>query len=183
MPEFSLVLRGYNTHQVDEVVAQVEGTLGRRRLEGGPITFKQLTWTSFEVVMRGYDRFEVDGAMRCYRRELAELEGREPPDEEADGGLAMLMGSWVVPAELLERIRSAHRFRVRWRGYDRHQVEQYLARIWMALDRDDPGDYGELEPITPAELVNLPFDVVLRGYEMGAVEQAIDRYRRELAGA
>lgn len=185
MTEFSLVLRGYDPQQVDELVAQVEGTLGRGPLKGKPITLKQLSWSGFEVVMRGYDRFEVDGAMRRYRRELAELEGVELADDEPDGGLDFVLGSGAtpgIPPGLAEQIERAHEFRVRWRGYDRAQVGHFIVRLWAELGTDKLQDYSvEAESLSPAELVDPGFDVVLRGFDMAAVDDAIASYRRQLA--
>jgi DivIVA domain-containing protein len=180
MPEFSLVLRGYNTHQVDEVVAQVEGTLGRRRLEGGPITFKQLTWTSFEVVMRGYDRFEVDGVMRGYRNELAAHEGVELPADEpaSDNSLAIVLGEPVEDhGEIWTPRDPEQEFPIRFRGYDRHQVDRLIARARATLGHTGGSDG---EPVTREELNNPGFDLVLRGYDRREVDIAIGRYLKEL---
>lgn len=178
MPEFSLVLRGYDPRQVDELVAHVEGTLGRGPLPGRPMTLKQLSWSAFEVVMRGYDRFEVDGALRRYRRELAELEGVELPDDEPDGGLDLVLGgpprgTPALPAELEREIGG---FALRWRGYDQRQVAWLLLRIWVALGLTTQ----DLDPPEPEQLADPDFDVVLRGYDMAAVDEALARYRRRL---
>ncbi|SEG05085.1 DivIVA domain-containing protein [Thermomonospora echinospora] len=188
MPEFSMVLRGYDPRQVDDVVAQLEGTLGRAPLSGAPITLKHLGWTTFDVVLRGYDRFEVDGAMRRYRRELAALEGVELPDDEPDGGLAFVLGDRPaarpeLPPELREEIRREHGFTVRWRGYDRHQVDRFITRLWGHLGRYSLRAYGlDPDPLEAWELNEPGFDVVLRGYDMAAVDQAVAGYRRQLAG-
>ncbi|REE94988.1 DivIVA domain-containing protein [Thermomonospora umbrina] len=212
MPEFSVVLRGYDPQQVDDVVAQLEGTLGRAPLRGAPITLKHLGWTSFDVVMRGYDRFEVDGAMRRYRRELAALEGVALTDDEPDGGLDFILGGGgeadglvgaraygvpvadggavrpgggpiVVPEELLDEVRHEHRLVVRWRGYDRAQVEHFLVRVWARLGHRSMDVYGlEPAPIENWELGAPMFDVVLRGYAVRTVDEVVERYRAALLG-
>ncbi|WP_289009396.1 hypothetical protein [uncultured Thermomonospora sp.] len=202
MPKFSMVLGGYDPRQVDEMVAKLEGTLGRAPLQGPPVTLKLLEWTSFSVALRGYDRFEVDGAMRRYRRELAALEGVELTDDEPDGGLSLVLGEpepepghepehrsgpelqrLHLPLELREEIRREHGLAVRWRGYDRHQVEQFVVRIWGRLGRYSLRAYRiEPEPLEDRELDEAAFDIVLRGYDMAAVHRMLADYRRRLTG-
>jgi DivIVA domain-containing protein len=184
MPEFSVVLRGYDRRQVDEVVARVEATLGRLPLHGKPMTLKEFGWIEFDVVTRGYDRFEVDGQMRTYRRELAAREGVELTyDPEPDAGLALVLGS--EPGDLGDfqpsdpvttEIRGEHSFPIRFRGYDRAQVNALIARIWGTLGRVPL----EGEPVTREELNDPRLDVVLRGYDRTTVDQAIGRYLRDL---
>jgi DivIVA domain-containing protein len=198
MPEFSVVLRGYDRRQVDEVVARVEATLGRAPLRGKPMTLKEFGWIEFDVVTRGYDRFEVDGLMRSYRRELAAYEGVELAYEpEPDAGLALVLGtpppdhSGDYPSSgdfpnsgdfqptadpVMTEIRGEHSFPVRFRGYDRAQVNALIARIWGTLGRVPL----EGEPVTREELNNPRLEVVLRGYDRAAVDQAIGRYLRDL---
>ncbi|MCW2918512.1 MAG: hypothetical protein JWN52_6580 [Actinomycetia bacterium] len=190
MPEFSVVLRGYNRHQVDELVAQVEGTLGRGPLTGEPIDLKRFGWVEFDVMFRGYDRFEVDGAMRRYRRELAEKEGVElPAVENLDSGLSLVLGD--PPGEaprhysVIEQIRREHAFPIRMRGYDRGQVDAIVARLWATLGR--PAADGravtveELGPaVTRHELNHLELTVVARGYDRREVDHALGLYLREL---
>jgi DivIVA domain-containing protein len=192
MPEFSVVLRGYNRLQVDALVSQVEGTLGRGPLTGEPINLKRFGWIEFDIAMRGYDRFEVDGAMRRYRRELAAREGIELDDdqpEDLDSGLSLLLGGSSEQApqhySVLAQIRQEHDFSLRWRGYDRGQVDAVIGRIWMTLGRsttDGPPTTGP-EPglaITPQELDRLEPSIVVRGYDRREVDHALGLYLREL---
>ncbi|MBO2453689.1 DivIVA domain-containing protein [Actinomadura barringtoniae] len=185
MPEFSVVLRGYDRRQVDEVVARVEGTLGRAPLYGRPVTLKEFGWIEYDVVARGYDRFEVDGQMRNYRRELAAREGVELAYEpEQDAGLSLVLGSGSrdpgdsLPTTdpLTTEIRGEHSFPIRFRGYDRAQVNALIARIWGTLGRVPL----EGEPVTREELNNPRLDIVIRGYDRTTVDQAIGRYLRDL---
>jgi len=195
IPEFSVVLRGYDRRQVDEVVARVEATLGRAPLHGRPITLKEFGWIEYDVVARGYDRFEVDGQMRNYRRELAALEGVELGyDPEPDAGLSLVLGSGAgsgvgsgsgsrdpgdsqpTADPVTTEIRGEHSFPIRFRGYDRAQVNALIARIWGTLGRVPL----EGEPVTREELNNPRLEIVLRGYDRATVDQAIGRYLRDL---
>ncbi|GAA2589507.1 DivIVA domain-containing protein [Actinomadura fulvescens] len=190
MPEFSVVMRGYDRRQVDELAARVEGTLGRAPLTGAPITLKEFGWIEFDIVVRGYDRFEVDGLMRTYRRELAAFEGVELPADldERDPGLGLILGSADedsagVPGgpggpggPAVSEIHGSHSFPVRFRGYDRAQVNELIARIWGTLGRAPLNGL----PVTRDELNNPRLDVVLLGYDRPAVEETLGRYLREL---
>jgi DivIVA domain-containing protein len=188
--DFSIVIRGYDRAQVDALVAQVEGTLGREPLTGAPIDLKRFRWVEFDVVVRGYDRFEVDGMMRRYRRELAEHEGVEPDeDEHGDSGLSLLLGDPDGDDggrySTLSQIRQRHDFAVRLRGYDRLEVESVILRLWTALGRtgDDGEPVSEDEPgpaITREELNRMRFTVVVRGYDRRQVDHALGLYLREL---
>jgi DivIVA domain-containing protein len=191
MPEFSVVLRGYNRQQVDALVSQVEGTLGRGPLTGQPINLKRFGWVEFDVAFRGYDRFEVDGTMRRYRRELAEHEGVELHDHEEreDSGLSLLLGDPTGETSqhysVLTQIRQQHDFSIRLRGYDRGEVDTVIHRIWVTLGRstgDGPSATLE-EPggaITRQELNRLELSVVARGYDRREVDHALGLYLREL---
>ncbi|MBA9004746.1 DivIVA domain-containing protein [Thermomonospora cellulosilytica] len=179
--EFTVVLRGYDRHQVDEMVARIEATLAGASLNGAPISAGHLGWTSFDVVLRGYDRFEVEGAMRRYRRELARLEGIELDDDEPDGGLDFVLGGkGRAPAPLLAQAAREHGLTVRWRGYDRHQVEEFLVRLWARTGHPAlRGHDVQLPPVADHEFPPY-FDVVLRGYDRRQVDEAIAGYRQRL---
>ncbi|MCW2885194.1 MAG: hypothetical protein QOE54_5056 [Streptosporangiaceae bacterium] len=191
MLDFSIVIRGYDRPQVDALVAQVEGTLGRAPLTGAPIDLKRFGWVEFDIVLRGYDRFEVDGVMRRYRRELAEHEGVEPDEPEAlaDSGLSLLLGDpdGEGPGHysLLAQIRQQHDFTIRLRGYDRREVDSVIGRIWATLGRSavggEPATGDEPGPvITREELNRMQFTVVVRGYDRREVDHALGLYLREL---
>ncbi|WP_119731070.1 hypothetical protein [Thermomonospora amylolytica] len=183
MPEFTVVLRGYDRHQVEEMVARIEATLAGAPLQGAPISARHLGWTSFDVVLRGYDRFEVDGAMRRYRRELAALEGVELDDDEPDGGLDFVLGGRARPsAELRARAAGEHGLAVRWRGYDRYQVEEFLVRVWARTGH--PALRGHDVRLAPVGDHEFPpsFDVVLRGYDRRQVDEIVAGHRLRLLG-
>jgi DivIVA domain-containing protein len=183
---FSVVLRGYDRQQVDELIAKVEGTLGRAPLHGDPLTLKRFQWVRFDVVARGYARFEVDAAMRGYRRELAAREGVElPPEEEPNVALSVLMGGDGGEESLASYARSVHDFPIRFRGYDRRQVDELMAGILATLGR--PGPDGQPlspenvnPPITRERLRAVELDIVLRGYDRRQVDDAVSRYLLEL---
>ena len=195
MAGFSVVLRGYNREQVDELVAKVEGTLGRAPLKGDPIDLKRFGWVEFDLVVRGYDPFEVDGAMRRYRRELAALEGIElPPEPDApNSALSVLFGE---PDDepgtdrdrydaLVDHARAVHDFAVRFRGYQRRQVDEFLARVLTTLGK--PGPDGRplqpenvIRPVTREQLNSVQFDMDFGGYDRRQVDDAISRHLREL---
>ncbi|GAA1290145.1 hypothetical protein Psi02_16000 [Planotetraspora silvatica] len=59
--EFDLVLRGYDRHQVNVILA---------RVDAGTITAEELLETSFTVVMRGYDRHQVWDAIKGFAKAL-----------------------------------------------------------------------------------------------------------------
>lgn len=175
MTGFSVVLRGYDPRQVDDLLARVEGTLGRRPLTGDPITLAELRTTRPPLAARGYDRFEVDGVLRGLRRELALHEGVEPGDED-DAGLALFFGGSAGAAPAPVRARHVHDFIVRLRGYDRRQVDELIERL--------QGTIGQVpltgDPVTRHELNNVRFDVVVRGYDRQQVDTTLGRYLREL---
>ena len=200
MTGFSVVLRGYNREQVDDLVAKVEGTLGRAPLRGDPIDLKRFGWVEFDLELRGYDPFEVDGVMRRYRRELAALEGVEPPEESEEPNVALSTlfggpgdhGDYGEPGtgrarddRLVDHARSVHDFATRFRGYNRRQVNEFMARVLTTLGKPGP-DGRALQPepvnlpITRAQLNSVQFDMEFGGYDRRQVDDAISRHLREL---
>ncbi|MFD0736909.1 DivIVA domain-containing protein [Planotetraspora mira] len=59
--EFDVVLRGYDRHQVNVVLA---------RVDAGTITAEELRQSSFTVAMRGYDRHQVWDAIKGFAKAL-----------------------------------------------------------------------------------------------------------------
>jgi DivIVA domain-containing protein len=66
MPQFHVLLRGYDQDEVDALVARIQGTLGQAPLENGPVTAEWVRQAHFTVVMRGYDPDAVDHALLGY---------------------------------------------------------------------------------------------------------------------
>ncbi|MEV5751257.1 DivIVA domain-containing protein [Actinoallomurus sp. NPDC052308] len=62
------------------------------------------------------------------------------------------------------------------RGYHRHQVDAFIARIEGTLGR------AQLfaPPVTAAEVGGVRFAIALRGYQGRAVDEALEEYVREL---
>jgi DivIVA domain len=79
------------------------------------------------------------------------------------------------------------RFRVVWRGYNRHQVDEYVQRLQNDAARPadtEPVD-RELSPIDQqlagffaSEDARRIFDVVLRGYDRGEVDRYLEQFDR-----
>jgi DivIVA domain-containing protein len=67
---FTIVLRGYNRTQVDELIARIDGTLGRGPATARPVTAADIRAAQFVRVMRGYAPDEVDQALAAAEREL-----------------------------------------------------------------------------------------------------------------
>jgi DivIVA domain-containing protein len=67
-------------------------------------------------------------------------------------------------------------FPIAVRGYDRHQVDAFIARIEGTLGR------AQLfaPPVTAADVGRVRFAITLRGYRGGAVDDRLEEYLREL---
>lgn len=74
MPDFGVMLRGYDQREVDELLGRIEATLGMASGSGGEVTADGVRRTCFTMVMRGYDPEAVDDVMRRYLRELERRE-------------------------------------------------------------------------------------------------------------
>jgi DivIVA domain-containing protein len=67
---FTIVMRGYNRRQVDELLARIDGTLGRGPATDRPVTAADVRAALFGKVMRGYAPSEVDEALAAAEQEL-----------------------------------------------------------------------------------------------------------------
>jgi len=73
--EIPVMMRGYDQHEVDELFAQIEATLGRGYQPYDRAVSADLARrASFTVVMRGYDTDVVDDRLLRYVRELERRE-------------------------------------------------------------------------------------------------------------
>jgi DivIVA domain-containing protein len=63
-------MRGYDRRQVDELLARIEGTLGRAPAAAVPVTAADVRAARFAKKMRGYAPLEVDEALRGAADEL-----------------------------------------------------------------------------------------------------------------
>jgi DivIVA domain-containing protein len=69
--EIPVMMRGYDTREVDELFGRIEATL---RSGAHQVTAEKVRRTHFTVVMRGYDPDTVDDTLLRY---VGELERRE----------------------------------------------------------------------------------------------------------
>ena len=74
MYSFTMVMRGYNRRQVDELVARIDGTLGRGPATDRPVTADDVRAARFDKQTRGYAPAEVDQALAAAARELQQRE-------------------------------------------------------------------------------------------------------------
>jgi DivIVA domain-containing protein len=68
---FQVVMRGYDRRQVDELLARIDGTLGRRPATLPPVTADDVRAARFAKRTRGYAPKEVDEALNAAAEELA----------------------------------------------------------------------------------------------------------------
>jgi DivIVA domain-containing protein len=135
----------------------------------------------FTMALRGYDRFQVDDHLRRLRQGSSpDLGGRFRGLPEFDVVLRGYdqrevddyLGREPDGARLEGRSRPAPvRFKVRWRGYRRFQVDEYIRRLQRATA--DAGSPRQ-EPRTGPPR----FDVALRGYDRHAVADYLRQFPR-----
>ncbi|THV43085.1 DivIVA domain-containing protein [Glycomyces buryatensis] len=65
-------------------------------------------------------------------------------------------------------------FSVRFRGYDRAQVDRAISRIRRAVDSGAPPH--------PDSLTNLGFQLTMRGYDPGEVDEYFEEVARTIRG-
>jgi cell division septum initiation protein DivIVA len=79
------------------------------------------------------------------------------------------------------------RFSVVWRGYDRHQVEEYVQQLQNAaarpadaepVDRELSSIDQQLAEFFAKEEAPRMFDVVLRGYDRKEVDRYLEQFGR-----
>lgn len=77
-PEFDVVLRGYDRHEVEDLVTRARDSLDALsggRGAGAPITSAELReGSSLSLVLRGYDRRQVDRHLELLADRLAQAE-------------------------------------------------------------------------------------------------------------
>jgi DivIVA domain-containing protein len=118
---FPIRLRGYDRAQVDDYVGRMATALDMAvmdegQIHGAPMTAADMLAAlapSFTVVMRGYDKAEVDTAVARANEALVSREA----------------------AQRVSALRELNgiRFRIRLWGYDRAQVDDFLQRTAAAL--------------------------------------------------
>lgn len=167
MARFPLVLRGYFASEVDALLLRIEATLGRGEEQVPPITAEELRETRLGVVLRGYDRHAVDGALLEYARELEQRErgDREPYVETVAGQVPWLV-KWIEEAEFsITRLRP---------GYREKDVDDFLDRVIAGLR-------GEAPALSGRDVRECVFGSSL--LRPGYKEVEVDRFLDELAAA
>ncbi len=167
MARFPLVLRGYFAGEVDALILRIEATLGRGGEPAPSITAEELRATRLGVVLRGYDRHAVDGALLEYVRELEqrELGDREPYAETVAGQVPWLV-RWIEDAEFATT-RLRH-------GYREADVDAFLDRVVAGL-------HGRASAVSGRDVRECVFGSSFLGAGYSEVE--VDRFLDELAAA
>ena len=133
------------------------------------LTSREVTAIKFGRTGRGYHRREVDafrrkvaGALLAIERNLGEATGLSA-DDVANVGFTMTMG-----------------------GYDYEEVDLFLDRVARILRTHEAVSEparpvrNPFEPLTAADLAELTFAVVFRGYQMREVDQFVERVVQSL---
>ncbi|CAL9511625.1 hypothetical protein SUDANB121_03670 [Nocardiopsis dassonvillei] len=183
VPDFDIVLRGYDRVQVTDLLNRAMTTLAAGT--GAPphpdipagtptITAAGLASAELDVVLRGFDRVQVADVLDGLARDIARL-------EEAGGGTA----APAAPAAE-EPYPPRPQLDVVLRGYEREQVSELLDRAFATLSARTgvPAPFGtppEAPPVTSAELASARFDVVLRGYDRVQVSDTLNDLARRIA--
>jgi DivIVA domain-containing protein len=150
--EFSVVLRGYDPRAVDALLAPAVAALTAGDEDARADAVAALRHAALPVVLRGFDRGQVDAAIA---RLAAQLEGASPVDGGAGHraefdvvlrgydaaavdrlvervGRALAGQSATARAEAAAAVRQAV-FALRFRGYARHQVDAFLQQAAKEL--------------------------------------------------
>ncbi|WP_306369073.1 DivIVA domain-containing protein [Nocardiopsis sp. CC223A] len=187
IPEFDVILRGYDRVQVTDLVHRVSAALAAGAgaappagVPGGtlPITSAELSSARLDVVLRGFDRVQVTDWIDGAAGELARLESR-------NGGVPAPSAPGPAAAEAPPPQPA---FDVVLRGYERTQVSDLLDRAYATLTaRTGVAAPVAVPPgtatVTADELASARFDVVLRGYDRAQVADALNDLARRIARA
>lgn len=185
IPEFDVILRGYDRVQVTDLAYRVFAALSAATgaappvevPEGTrPITSAELSAARFDVVLRGFDRTQVTDWIDGLARELARVESR-------NGDASAPPTPWIPVAETP---LAAPELDVVLRGYDRVQVADLLDRAFATLTaRTGVPAPVEVPAGTPhiasGELASARLDVVLRGYDRTQVADLLNDLAQRIA--
>jgi DivIVA domain-containing protein len=147
---FTVVLRGYDRVQVDELLAEADAALDNESEFARAAARDRLLAAKLRISLRGYDRSEVDRAIDQRRQIL-------------DGSAVAL------PASSPTETPMTWDFTVVLRGYERTEVDPLLEAAAATLAN---GDDTQRATIREA-LRQASFTVALRGYDRGQVDAAI----------
>lgn len=142
--EFSMVLRGYDPRAVGALLAPAVEAVTTTDERARAAAVAGLRRANLPVVLRGFDRVQVDGAIARLIAQLADGSVPEPAPTPVEFevvlrgfeiaavdrlveqiGLALESGSATARAGAAAAVRQAV-FAVKFRGYARHQVDQFL---------------------------------------------------------
>lgn len=184
-------LRGYDRRAVDQFLARCVRSLGERAgqlpelaavpasTSGPALDARDVREALFPVVLGGYQMAQVDAL-------LERVAGLLPGDDARPG--------WCGPAldpVALALVVAPLDLPVTLRGYDRAEVEEFLARCAHSLGdrvRQVPELAGLLcRPRTgpvlrPRDVEMVQFRVRTRGYDIEQVDALLDRVMTELGG-
>lgn len=170
MPAFPVGTRGYERAPVDALMERIEGTLGRRPLQGPTICSEEVRKARFKVVFRGYDRRAVDETLVDRIRELVAMERgpsyRPRHSEQGDGSSAQRLVEWIEKAEFkVVRMRP---------GYAIDDVDGFLDRVMAGL-------LAEAAPVSPQDIRECRFRTM--AFSSAYDEKDVDRFLDRLAAA
>ena len=147
-------LRGYERTQVDELLGRADAALaGAGEIERAAAR-DALRQAGLRITMRGYNRQYVD---RAIAKRIHLLE----------------QGQGTVPAGLID-----WEFTVVLRGFDPAKVDAALTRAEEALAGGDPRRREAAR-----DELGAGFEVLLRGYDRGQVDQVVGLFRAVLGYA
>ncbi|MER7281161.1 DivIVA domain-containing protein [Dactylosporangium sp. NPDC000244] len=157
--EFSVVLRGYDPQAVDALLVSAGAALSTADERARADAVAALRRANLPVVLRGFDRAQVDGAIAMLTAQLGGATGPESDPDLSDGssvhtaefdvvlrgydvaavdrlveqvGRALTSGSATARAEAAVAVRQAV-FAVKFRGYSRHHVDRFLQQTAREL--------------------------------------------------
>lgn len=167
MTRFPVRARGYFVSEVDALITRIEVTLNGLKKDIPPITAAELRETRLAVVVRGYDRREVDKLLQeCIRELEAHERGEDDAYRETVSGQVSWLLKWIGEAEFsITRVRP---------GYVEKDVDDFLDRVAAGLRGEAPAVSGQDAR-----------DSVFRSSFLGPgySEPEVDKFLDELAAA
>ena len=177
--------RGYERRAVDAVLARCAASLRERAAEfpelaglppapdgSPPLDAADVRDLRFPVVRRGYDTAQVDALLARVAAALPGEDARPDWEDEAP----------PPPADGPEAALTTVHLSVR--GYDRHEVEDFLVRCAHTLGErvSEVPELAPLQarprtgrPVRARDVETVQFSVRLRGYAVDEVDALLDR--------
>jgi DivIVA domain-containing protein len=152
---FSVALRGYEPQAVDALLTPAVAALATADERARADATAALRGANPPVVLRGFDRRQVDDAIASL---VAQLEGADPAPTAGE------------PAPTAE-------FDVNLRGYEAAAVDRLVAQVERALTSGNATTRAE----AAAAVRQAAFPVKFRGYSRFQVDRYLEQMARELA--